>query len=248
MASSYRLVGPISLGIVPWARRLAVMVLGVTPNAVVYDLMSGTGESWHQLLSKTGGGGRLIAIDSCPAMTALARERANGLSHYDVRLACADVMTIPLPDAGADAVLCAFGLKTVPRHSIDRLAERIGAVLRPGGTFAVVELRIPCSWFVRRIRSWYCSRVVPKLFLLLGRNPGPHMDLDLYLADRRKEFILKRKLTERGMIVSRKVVCFGCAVILWGTKPCAGSITVQFGELHRTVKIAATSIATSGPK
>lgn len=70
----------------------------------------------------------------------LARALAHRLTGRNVAVHCGDASSLPLPDRSFDTVLCLMVLHHVaPASRQDRLFAEVGRVLRPGGTFIVLE-------------------------------------------------------------------------------------------------------------
>ena len=101
------------------------------PGERVVDLGTGTGAVAERAAAIVGPDGRVVGVDISAEMLALARRRveARGLGNVTVREGQAE--SLPVEDAGFDAVLASLSLMYV----IDRVAaaREIARVLRPGG-------------------------------------------------------------------------------------------------------------------
>ncbi|SFT46226.1 Methyltransferase domain-containing protein [Geodermatophilus amargosae] len=73
------------------------------------------------------------AVDRSPAMVALARARVPS----NVRVVEADVLAVPLPADGYDAVVGGSALHHLP---LDEALRTLAAAVRPGGVLAMVAL------------------------------------------------------------------------------------------------------------
>jgi demethylmenaquinone methyltransferase/2-methoxy-6-polyprenyl-1,4-benzoquinol methylase len=145
-----------------WRRALAAAV----PDAarVVVDLCTGTGTS----LSGLRRPGRLVLGIDLSLCMLVAAERREGGSGWAPRLVCADAFRLPLATGSLDAVTIAFGVRNL-RPRTEALRE-IGRVLRPGGTFAVLEATAPRGGPLAPLHSFYLRHLVP----LAGRlSPNP---------------------------------------------------------------------------
>ncbi|PWW22696.1 methyltransferase family protein [Geodermatophilus normandii] len=73
------------------------------------------------------------AVERSPEMVALARGRVPG----NVRVVGADVLTVPLPDGGYDAVV---GMSVLHHLPLEEALRTLAAAVRPGGVLAMVAL------------------------------------------------------------------------------------------------------------
>lgn len=117
-----------------------VEALGLSPDARVLDIASGTGEP-SLTLAEIAHEGHVTATDLAEKMLEIASEkaRARGLSNYTTRIA--DVTTLPFADDTFDAISCRLGFMFFPDMSL--AASEIRRVLKPGGTFATTVWGTP---------------------------------------------------------------------------------------------------------
>lgn len=83
----------------------------------------------------------VVASDLTPEMVALAAERASELGHNNVTAKLADAEALPFDDASFDLVTC----RIAPHHfpNPQTFIVEVTRVLRPGGTFAMVDNVVP---------------------------------------------------------------------------------------------------------
>lgn len=72
-------------------RGQAIAALGLQAGQTVLDVGCGTGLSLPRLSEQVGAEGRVIGIDLCPEMLAVASERVRGLALNNVELVCAPI-------------------------------------------------------------------------------------------------------------------------------------------------------------
>lgn len=104
-------------------RRVLGERLDFAPGERVMDLATGTGR-WLALASSRGA--RVIGVDSCPEMLAVAATKQGAKGH----LACADICALPFASHSADVALCSFALGYIERldlafQEMTRVAPRI---------------------------------------------------------------------------------------------------------------------------
>jgi len=123
-------------------RREAIERLQLTRGEVVLDVGCGTGLSFAPLLTWLGPQGRVVAIEQCPEMMALARERAS--QHGP---GCVTLVQAPVQEAQglvrADAALFHF------THDILRspnALDQVLAHLKPGARVVATGLQWAAPW------------------------------------------------------------------------------------------------------
>lgn len=134
---------------VGWRRR-AVRELRLPGRALVLDLACGTGDFCRELTRR---GYRAVGFDFSHGMLVNART--------DAPLVEADILTLPVPDAGADGVTCGFALRNVV--SLDGFFRELGRVVRPGGRIALLDASEPDNPFLRAGHGIYFNKAVPMI-------------------------------------------------------------------------------------
>lgn len=156
-----------------WRKRLVREIVRLHPRSLL-DVACGSGDV-ALALQHVLPGAKVVGLDFCAPLLAQAKSR--GLRHT----VQGDALAMPLADAQFDAVTLAFGL----RNFSDRkqgLCE-IARVLRPGGTFALLEFSpppIPWKFFW----NFYLFYFMPAIAQLLTRQG----DSFRYLAKSISEF------------------------------------------------------------
>lgn len=115
---------------------LARVVELVDPKAGwrALDVATGAG---HMALAFAPHVDRMIASDITPEMLAETAKLAASKGYANVETAAADAEALPFADASFDLVSC----RIAPHHfaNVPRFIAEAGRVLRPGGTFALVD-------------------------------------------------------------------------------------------------------------
>jgi len=130
----------ISLGIDQrWRKRLVKMV-GVKNPASILDIATGTGDL-AIALSQTGAK-EIIGLDIAAAMLQIGKEKVERRSLDQViTMMVGDSEHLPFENDRFDAITVAFGVRNF--EDLDRGLSEIHRVLKPGGTFAVLETAVP---------------------------------------------------------------------------------------------------------
>jgi demethylmenaquinone methyltransferase/2-methoxy-6-polyprenyl-1,4-benzoquinol methylase len=132
---------------VGWRRR-AVASLRLPGRSLVADLACGTGDLCRELERR---GYRAVGFDFSHGMLVNART--------EVPLVEADVLQLPIADAGLDGVTCGFALRNVV--SLGGLFRELGRVVRPGGRIALLDASRPDNSMLQAGHGLYFDRVVP---------------------------------------------------------------------------------------
>ena len=122
-----------------WKRTL-VDRAGLSGDAVVLDLASGTGDFSLDVAAKHPGC-RSVAVDLTEHMLRLARKR--GVK----RAVCGDAGMLPFADASFDCVFIGYGLRNFPNLAV-ALGE-IERVTRPGGLLLTLDMFLPSNPLLR---------------------------------------------------------------------------------------------------
>jgi demethylmenaquinone methyltransferase/2-methoxy-6-polyprenyl-1,4-benzoquinol methylase len=141
-----------------WRRRTCDL-LGVAPGELAADLCCGTGDLALELASR---GARVVGVDFSPQMLRLAAGK--GLT----RLAEADALRLPFPDARFDVVTVAFGVRNLADLRAG-LAE-IRRILRPGGRAGILEFARPKGHIFPHVYRGYLRLILPAVGAAVSRR------------------------------------------------------------------------------
>lgn len=218
-------------------RRQCVELAGLQPGDRVCDLMTGMGECWDEIRKPSGAASELTAVDFSPAMIAAARKRLPAYPGttvierdvFDALFAReaaqprsplqAQPAFAPQAQPGFDAIVCAFGVKTLDPELYARLAELVQRLLKPGGRFAFVEISVPPAASLRWPLLLYLKWIIPSIGRLCLGNPDNYRMLGVYtraFGDCRK---LHASFVEAGLAARYHRLFFGAATAVSGTKP-----------------------------
>lgn len=204
-------------------RRVAVRMAGIRPGDAVVDVACGTGDLTE--LFAESGAGSVLGIDFTAPMLDIARvksakvargggARASGRVAPEYREG--DATRLALPDACADVVSIAFGLRNV--HDPLLALREFRRILRPGGRLVVLEFDEPRNGFIRWCNRLYTHRIMPFTASLLARDrSGAYR----YLPRSVETFLDRDRLREAMLAsgfaaVEQKALTFGTCVISCG--------------------------------
>src|SRR6266540_6852116 len=119
----------------------------VAPGKRVLDIATGLGEPALSAARRVGSAGWVVATDISKQMLDIARIRASTAGLTNVEFLEADAERLDFPDRSFDAILCRWGITSLPDHS--NLLVRIKRMLTPNGSFATSvwdeESRLPLT-------------------------------------------------------------------------------------------------------
>ncbi len=192
-----------------WKRTLAWGV-DPRPGQVLVDLAGGTGDVAHKL---AGQDRRVIVVDPSDAMMRVGRETRD----HRIRWVAGTAEALPLPDATADALTIAFGIRNVT--SLDAALADILRVLKPGGRFFCLEFSSPLGP-LRPVYEQYNRLVIPRLGAAIARDPEAYQ----YLIESIRRF--PDQETFKGILeaagfqdIRYRNLSFGIACIHIATRP-----------------------------
>jgi ubiquinone/menaquinone biosynthesis C-methylase UbiE len=143
-------------------RRIARLLLGLSPGDGVLDVACGTGNFSRDFARSVGPDGLVVGIDVSQTMLrrAVADTREMGLEQ--VAYVRGDAQELPFLDQSFDAVCCfaAFHLFPDPMAALDRMTE----VLTPGGRLALFTSVRGRSAPLRSAESLVAMRTGARLF------------------------------------------------------------------------------------
>ncbi|MCX8124697.1 MAG: ubiquinone/menaquinone biosynthesis methyltransferase [Spirochaetes bacterium] len=142
----------LSFGIDQLWRKKVVEQCECSQKDVVLDICCGTGDL-SALIRATGA--HVVSLDFSYNMIQKGREKGN----IDELATVADASRLPFKDAIFTKVCVSFGIRNIP--DIDIFLEEVYRVLRPGGTFIILELTRPRYNIFRLLYFFYLYTILP---------------------------------------------------------------------------------------
>jgi demethylmenaquinone methyltransferase/2-methoxy-6-polyprenyl-1,4-benzoquinol methylase len=190
-------------------RKKAVGLAQLRETDRVVDVACGTGDLtlamshglWPHVGDWPPARGQVIGIDFTFEMLPLARAKASALiegrfegktltTNDHLLWLNSDAQTLPLPDACADVVSIAFGIRNVQDPAA--AVREFYRVLRPGGRVLVLEFSLPSSRPLRAMYNFYFRHILPRTATLIsGDKTGAYK----YLPESVNTFIGREQMT-----------------------------------------------------
>lgn len=203
-----------------WRKQcVAALPRPVRDDPVIFDLMAGTGEVWPHLLARFPRTSAIHAVDISEGMHRHAIDRLHRMRAHRITFTCDDVLASRLDDASADVIVSTFGLKTFNADQHQRLAALIVRVLRPSGSFALIEASEPQGWWLRGLYMAYLTRLLPMVERFLLRGAQDFAMIGTYCTNFRDAAAFAEMLRDAGLEVRFRRHFFGCATSVSGRRP-----------------------------
>jgi len=162
-----------------WRRSAVKTVAGCAPRDIV-DIATGTGDLAIAMARRLPGA-RIVGVDLSEGMLEIGRRKAAAAVPFaDIRFVAGDCLSLPLPEASADAVTVAYGVRNFA--DIVRGYREMLRVLRPGGMLAVLELSTPTSPLVRPFYRFYTRRIIPAVGRMISHDVSAYSYLPESIA------------------------------------------------------------------
>ena len=105
---------------------------------------------------------------ACTQSTALAEKIAKaGLSEM-IEMIVGDSENMPFEDASFDAITVSFGVRNFA--NLDKGLQEIKRLLKPGGTFVVLETSVPTKFPYKQGYRFYTSFILPVIGRLFSKD------------------------------------------------------------------------------
>lgn len=218
MSATYGWVNLLSsFGFTWWWRRQCICFAKLPYGARVGDFMSGQGETWHQIHKAIGAQGQIVGFDFSSGMVTLSAQ--NPMTRRGkVHISQQNALHTALANDSLDAVVAGFGLKTLSEDQMRSLAEEVRRVLKPGGTFSLVEISTPASKLLLWPYMFYLRYCIPIIGKLCLGNPDNYRFLAQYTQLFQNARRAQSAFQAAGLHTDYAELFFGCASAIYGYK------------------------------
>ncbi len=201
----------ISFGIdVKWRSKVVKIVSSTNPTNIL-DIATGTGDLAINL-TKTKAL-KIIGFDISEGMLAVGRKKIEKLQLDDtIEMVLGDSEKIPFDDNTFDAITVAFGVRNF--ENLEKGLSEIYRVLKPNGTFVVLETSVPNKSPYKQGYHFYSTKILPIIGKLFSKDKSAYK----YLSDSAAAFpygeAFNNILQKTGFIdIENKPQTFGVATI-----------------------------------
>jgi demethylmenaquinone methyltransferase/2-methoxy-6-polyprenyl-1,4-benzoquinol methylase len=196
-------------------RRCAVAAANVRSGDVVVDICCGTGDMMRAFAEGAPSPKLIIGVDFSSGM--LAHAGLGGVN-TPVQLVRGDALRLPLADATADVISCAFGVRNfaVLQAGLGEFAR----IARSGARVVILEFATPENAVLRWAHGVYCRNVLPWLgSWISGDRSGAYRYLPRSIQTFETTRGMIRRLEGAGFSsVNARGMNFGGVVLYRGVK------------------------------
>ncbi len=206
----------ISFGIdIKWRKRVVAILKEKEPKTIL-DIATGTGDLAINMVET--GAKKIIGLDISPGMLAVGKKKvSNKQLDKTIEMVVGDSENLPFEESSFDAVTVAFGVRNF--ETLEKGLAEIYRVLKPKGTFVVLETSVPTKTPYKQGYRFHCNYILPVVGRLFSKDRAAYS----YLSESAAVFPhgqdFNNILRKIGFIeVTNKPQTFGVASIYVATK------------------------------
>jgi demethylmenaquinone methyltransferase/2-methoxy-6-polyprenyl-1,4-benzoquinol methylase len=203
-----------------WNSQLIKEVTDAHNPESLLDICCGTGEIAFAYLKKSKQNKKIFMLDFCEEMLECAKVKGQNSSFktHNISYIQGDAQQIPLEAKSVQSVTVAYGIRNVQDPS--KCIREVFRVLKPGGTFGILELTEPTHPVLKVGHQIYLKAILPVIGRLFTSNKQAYE----YLCNSIQSFVkpheLETILKDSGFVkTSQKPLAGGIATIIYGKKP-----------------------------
>ncbi len=206
----------ISFGIdVKW-RKKVVAIVGENSPKQILDIATGTGDLAIMMASLNPD--RIIGLDISAGMLDVGKQKISKANLSDtIDMIVGDSENMPFEDNTFDAITVSFGVRNFA--NLNKGLQEIKRVLKPGGSFVVLETSVPTKFPYKQGYRFHTSIILPIIGKLFSKDKVAYS----YLSESANSFPYGEKfnniLLKNGFTSAEdKPVTFGVASIYTAKK------------------------------
>jgi demethylmenaquinone methyltransferase/2-methoxy-6-polyprenyl-1,4-benzoquinol methylase len=157
----------ISFGIdIKWRNRVVEILKKKKPKNIL-DIATGTGDLAINLINT--GAEQIIGLDISRGMLEVGKKKVadKGLNST-IEMVVGDSESLPFKDQSFDAVTVAFGVRNF--ENLEKGLSEIYRVLKPSGTFVVLETSVPARSPYKQGYWFYTKNILPLIGKLFSKD------------------------------------------------------------------------------
>lgn len=206
----------ISFGIdIKWRKKVVQIVKDSAPKTIL-DIATGTGDLAINLAETNAD--KIVGLDISRGMLDVGIEKIKKKNlDSKIEMILGDSENMPFADNTFDAITVAFGVRNF--ENLENGLKEILRVLKPGGTFVILETSMPTKAPYKQGYNFYSKNILP----LIGKTFSKDKSAYKYLSDSASQFpfgeVLNNILRSIGFInVKDLPQTFGVATIYKASK------------------------------
>jgi len=206
----------LSLGIdVQWRKKLLKKIKGVKAQRIL-DIATGTGDLAIMIAENTTA--KITGLDLSCGMLEMARKKVHKKDLEScIELVQGDSENLPFKDHSFDGVTVSFGIRNF--ENLNKGLSEIYRVLKPGGTFFILEFAQPQYFPVKQLYRFYSKNILPAAGRFISKDHAAYT----YLPESVKAFPYGEKMVKILQNhpynkVEKQALTFGIAMIYTAIK------------------------------
>ena len=206
----------ISFGIdIKWRKKVVKLIKATNPESIL-DIATGTGDL-AIILAETNAT-KIVGLDISSGMLEIGKEKIKKKSlETKIDMILADSENMPFEDNSFDAITVTFGVRNF--ETLESGLKEIYRVLKPNGTFVILETSIPTKTPYKQGYKFYTKNILPIIGKVFSKDRSAYK----YLCESASVFpygeALNNILREIGFInVEDFPQTFGVATIYKSSK------------------------------
>lgn len=207
----------LSIGIdIQWRKRVVKIIQNTQPSTIL-DVATGTGDLAIALAQKNPQA-HITGFDLSNGMLEHGRKKVKERKlEQQIDMIQGDAENMPFDDNSFDAVTVAFGARNF--ETLEKGLKEIYRVLKPGGTFVILEFSQPQKFPMKQLYNFYFKNILP----IIGKTFSKDHRAYTYLPESVQVFPYGKKLNQILLNLnfknpSNKELTFGIASIYTSTK------------------------------
>ncbi len=206
----------ISFGIdLKWRKRMVKLLKAKAPKTIL-DIATGTGDL--AIAMTQTGAEKIIGLDISPGMLEVGKKKILDKNLQDtIEMVVGDSEDLPFENNTFDAITVGFGVRNF--ENLEKGLAEIYRVLKPEGTFMVLETSVPTKFPFKQGYRLYCNYILPTIGKIFSKDRSAYA----YLSESASVFphgkAFNNILAKIGFIgIENKPQTFGVASIYVATK------------------------------
>lgn len=206
----------ISFGIdISWRKKVVQLVSKNNPKQIL-DIATGTGDL--AIMMSQLNPDKIIGLDISAGMLDVGKRKIANVNLSDkIDMVVGDSENMPFDDNTFDAITVSFGVRNFA--NLDKGLTEIKRVLKPGGTFVILETSNPTKFPFKQGYKFYTTYILPFIGKIFSRDKAAYS----YLCESANIFpfgeAFNNILQKNGFINTEyRPVTFGVATIYSATK------------------------------
>lgn len=159
---------------IKWRKKVVKIIKQTQPNSIL-DIATGTGDLAINLAETNAK--KIVGFDISPGMLEVGKKKVDKLKLNQIDMVLGDSENMPFENNFFDAITVSFGVRNF--ENLEKGLTEIYRVLKPGGTFVVLETSVPTKFPFKQGYKVYTNFIMPTIGKLFSKDKVAYK----YLSD-----------------------------------------------------------------